>query len=128
MSKIEVEGMRKLQGEVVVQGSKNAILPILSACVLNEGENILHGCPKIRDVSSMLEALSCAGAKMKWEDHTLILDTSAMHPEPLIENAGTMRSSVMLLGSFLGRFGKVIWDIQEGVGLEEDRLICMSRH
>lgn len=106
MSKIEVEGMHRLQGEVKVQGSKNAVLPILSACVLNEGETVLHGCPKIKDVSSMLEALSCAGAKIRWEDDALIIDTSVMQPVPFIEKAGNMRSSVMLLGSFLARFGK----------------------
>ena len=106
MSKIEVEGMHRLSGEVKIQGSKNSVLPILSACVLNEGETVLHGCPKIKDVSSMLEALKCAGAKIKWEGNTLYLDTSVMRPEPFIDKAGSMRSSVMLLGSFLGRFGK----------------------
>ncbi|MBR5583582.1 MAG: UDP-N-acetylglucosamine 1-carboxyvinyltransferase [Lachnospiraceae bacterium] len=106
MSRIEIEGMQRLQGEVTIQGSKNAVLPILSACVLNEGETILHGCPKIQDVFSMLEAIACAGAKYHWEDHTLILDTSVMHSAPLIEKAGSMRSSVMLLGSFLARFGR----------------------
>lgn len=108
MSKIEVEGMHRLSGEVKIQGSKNSVLPILSACVLNEGETVLHGCPKIKDVSSMLEALECAGAKIKWEGNNLYLDTSVMRPEPFIEKAGSMRSSVMLLGSFLGRFGKAI--------------------
>ena len=106
MSKIEVEGMHRLQGEVKIQGSKNAVLPILSACVLNEGETVLFNCPKIRDVSSMLEALSSAGAKTEWAGSNLYIDTSAMQPVPLIENAGCMRSSVMLLGSFLARFGK----------------------
>ena len=108
MSRIEVEGMHRLQGEITIQGSKNSVLPILSACVLNEGESILHNCPKIKDVSSMLEALAGAGAKVKWEGNTLCLDTSVMRPEPVIEKAGSMRSSVMLLGSFLGRFGKAI--------------------
>ena len=106
MSRIEIEGMHRLEGELIIQGSKNAVLPILSACVLNEGETILHGCPKIKDVFSMLEALSLAGAKYYWEDHTLIIDTSVMHSAPFIEKAGSMRSSVMLLGSFLARFGK----------------------
>ena len=106
MDRIEIEGMHRLQGEITIQGSKNAVLPILSACVLNEGETILHGCPKIRDVFSMLEALKCAGADYYWEGHTLYLDTSSMKPEPLIEKAGCMRSSVMLLGSFIGRFGR----------------------
>ena len=106
MAKIEVEGMHRLKGEVAVQGSKNAVLPILSACVLNEGETILHGCPKIKDVFSMLEALEGAGAKVNWEGSTLIINTSCMQPQPFIEKAGCMRSSVMFLGSFLGRFGR----------------------
>ena len=75
MSRIEVEGMHRLQGDLKIQGSKNAVLPILSACVLNEGETILHNCPKIKDVSSMLEALMCAGAKVKWDGNTLWMDT-----------------------------------------------------
>ena len=108
METIKVEGMHRLQGEVTIQGSKNAVLPILSACVLNKGETILYGCPKISDVFSMLELLESAGAKVKWEDHVLIMDTSEMKNVPLIEKAGCMRSSVMLLGSFLARFGKVV--------------------
>ena len=108
MHKIEVEGMHRLQGETVIQGSKNAVLPIMSACVLNEGETILHGCPKIQDVFSMLEVLESAGAKYHWEKDVLILNTAGMKSVPLIEKAGCMRSSVMLLGSFLARFGKAV--------------------
>ena len=106
MSRIEVEGMHRLQGEVRIQGSKNAVLPIISACVLNEGETVLYNCPKIRDVSSMLEALTIAGAKITWEKNALYINTKTMRSVPFIEKAGSMRSSVMLLGSFLGRFGK----------------------
>ena len=108
MGKIKVEGMRKLYGETEIQGSKNAALPILSACVLNEGETILHGCPKIRDVFAMLEILESTGAKIKWEADTLILDTTVMKMVPIIEKAGCMRSSVMFLGSFLARFQKAV--------------------
>lgn len=107
LSKIEVEGMHRLQGEIKIQGSKNAALPILSASVLNEGITILHGCPRITDVFSMLEALECSGAKTSWEKDTLTIDTKTMNPEPFVEKASAMRSSVMLLGSFLARFGKV---------------------
>lgn len=107
MKKIEVEGMHRLNGEVRVQGSKNAVLPILSACVLSQGETILHGCPKIRDVAAMLEVLRHAGASIHWEeDGTLVVNTSAMRPVPLLENTKATRSSVMLLGSFIARFGR----------------------
>ena len=108
MNKIEVEGMQKLYGEVKVQGSKNAALPILSACVLNEGETVLHGCPRIQDVFTMLEVLEMAGAKIRWEEDSLILNTSVMKMVPFIEKAGCMRSSIMLLGSFLARFQKAV--------------------
>lgn len=105
-NQIEVEGLHRLEGEAKIQGSKNAVLPILSACVLNRGETILHGCPRILDVFSMLEALECAGAAVSWEGNTLILNTADLKPVPFIEKAGRMRSSVMLLGSFLARFGR----------------------
>lgn len=108
MRKIEVEGMHRLQGEVDVQGSKNAVLPILSACVLNEGETVLRNCPKLKDVSSMLDTLSSAGAKIIWEGNTLFVNTISMKPVPLIKNAKASRSSIMLLGSFLARFGKAV--------------------
>jgi len=133
LRRIEVEGMHRLQGELTIQGSKNSVLPILSACVLNEGETVLHNCPRIKDVSSMLEALVCAGAKAKWEGNSLWLDTSVMKPEPFIEKAGSMRSSVMLLGSFLGRFGKAILGYPGGccigkrpIDLHEQTLAAMG--
>lgn len=108
MNRIEVEGKQKLYGEIKIQGSKNSVLPILSASVLNEGETILHGCPRILDVYSLLEALESAGAMIRWEDDTLVINTARMEPVPFIEKAGKLRSSVMLLGSFLGRFGKAV--------------------
>ena len=128
MSRIEVEGVHGLQGEVEVQGSKNAVLPILSACVLNEGENILHGCPKIRDVSSMLEALECAGAKIVWEGNTLILDTSVMHPEPLLKKRDVCVLLLCCWGASWGALGKRHWVIRVAVVLANVPLICMNRH
>lgn len=133
MSKIEVEGMHRLCGEVTVQGSKNAILPILSACVLNEGTTVLHHCPKLKDVDAMLEALSGAGAKVRWEGHTLSIDTSGVQSVPLIENAGASRSSIMLLGSFLARFKKAVIGYPGGcsigkrpIDLHEETLYAMG--
>lgn len=108
MSRIEVEGMHRLHGEITVQGSKNAVLPILSACVLSEGTTVLHHCPRLKDVDVMLETLSAAGAKVRWEGHTLCIDTSGVQSVPLIKNAGATRSSIMLLGSFLARFGEAV--------------------
>ena len=43
-----------MQGELLVQGSKNAALPILAAAVLADGIFVLHHCPEISDVDHML--------------------------------------------------------------------------
>ena len=37
MSEIHVRGLRALQGEVLIQGSKNAVLPMMAAAVLHKG-------------------------------------------------------------------------------------------
>lgn len=50
-----------MQGELLVQGSKNAALPILAAAVLADGIFVLHHCPEISDVDHMLELLQTAG-------------------------------------------------------------------
>lgn len=107
-NELYVKGPQRMQGELLVQGSKNAALPILAATLLGEGVFILHHCPKISDVEHMLELLTDAGCLVRWEGHMLIVDTRA----PLKyrvngSGAGKMRSTVTLLGSMIGRMHRV---------------------
>ncbi len=48
-----------------IQGSKNAVLPILSAALLNPGTTVLHDCPEIADVTAMGELLKGFGCTVK---------------------------------------------------------------
>ncbi|NMB98454.1 MAG: UDP-N-acetylglucosamine 1-carboxyvinyltransferase, partial [Clostridiaceae bacterium] len=50
MAFIEINGGKQLSGEVNIQGSKNAVLPILAATVLINGIVKLNNCPRILDV------------------------------------------------------------------------------
>ena len=52
---LEIEGGSPLCGEVRIQGSKNAVLPILSAALQCPGTTVIDNCPDISDVASMLE-------------------------------------------------------------------------
>lgn len=107
MNKIEILGGKPLQGVVTVQGSKNAVLPILSASILNKGITVLHGCPKILDVLFMIEILKEIGCKIKWREDSLEIDASQIISSEISkEFAQKMRSSVMLFGSLLARTGK----------------------
>ncbi|MBL8992573.1 MAG: UDP-N-acetylglucosamine 1-carboxyvinyltransferase, partial [Spirochaetia bacterium] len=48
MNKYVVEGGKKLQGDVVISGSKNAALPILAATLLTDEEVILKNVPVLK--------------------------------------------------------------------------------
>lgn len=107
LDKIHITGGVPLHGSVRIQGSKNAVLPMMAAAVLYPGVSILRGCPKIADVFCMEEILQTLGAKTWWQDHELYLDCSKVE-KTVIPGFYTekMRSSVILLGALLGRFGK----------------------
>ena len=77
-NKLYIRGPQRIQGELLVQGSKNAALPILAATLLGKGIFILHHCPQISDVEHMLELLIDAGCKVHWEGHMLIIDTRTL--------------------------------------------------
>lgn len=108
MSKFIINGGPKINGEIDVNGAKNAVLPILAATILNEGTSIIHHCPKIQDVYTMLEILEIVGAKVSWEDHSVIIDTSSIDSFNIPENlVRKMRSSIILMGAFLSKYREV---------------------
>lgn len=108
MKQIYIRGGVPLSGQVRIQGSKNAALPILAATLLTKGEHQIKNCPKIADVYYMLELISSQGVQYYWQGRDLYLDTRQLTPGPLKEKKeGTMRSSIFLLGAMLGRFGEV---------------------
>ena len=73
--RIFIEGGHKLKGNVQIQGSKNAALPMMAASLLHRGVSVLKGCPRIADVFCMEEILQNLGAVTWWEDHDLYLES-----------------------------------------------------
>lgn len=108
MGKIIIIGGNKLKGELVVDGSKNAVLPILAATVLNGGINIIRNCPLLKDVEMMIEILKKIGCRVKMEGSTIIIDSSTISSTEIPEDFATeMRSSIFLMGPMLARWKKV---------------------
>ena len=107
MDYLEIEGGSPLCGEVRIQGSKNAVLPILCAALESPGVTVLENCPDISDVGAMLEILKGYGCRARREGSRLVLDAGSLHSGRAPEDyAGMMRSSIMLLGSLLARLGE----------------------
>lgn len=105
MGKYIINGGAKLQGELYVNGGKNAILPIMAATILNEGENIIHNCPKISDLFITAEILNELGCDVKWDGRSIIVNSSNASRTVVSDKlVRKMRSSIVFLGSILGRF------------------------
>jgi len=110
MDKFVIYGKKKLSGSVEIDGSKNAVLPILAASLLlDKGQTIIENVPDLADVSTMVQVMEHLGAKVEkdWLSKRLSVDASGVNktvaPYELVRK---MRASFLVLGPLLGRFGK----------------------
>lgn len=107
MECVEIWGGKPLAGRIEIQGSKNAVLPILAGCILHSGITRIKYCPVIQDVFDTIALLETLGCKVWWEEHTLAVDASYIQGWKVPENlASRMRSSILFLGALLGRMGR----------------------
>lgn len=108
MDKLIVKGGNVLQGEVKISGAKNAVLPILAASILVDGDFTVANIPHLRDVTTKIELLNQLGSQVTiCDDKRIKLNTNGIHntvaPYDLVR---TMRASILVLGPLLARFGK----------------------
>jgi UDP-N-acetylglucosamine 1-carboxyvinyltransferase len=107
LDKFIIKGGKPLTGKVEISGSKNAALPIMVATLLSPGKYTIGNVPRLRDVRTMAHLLRIVGAKIEFENHSLIIDTTqADFPEAPYELVKTMRASIYVLGPLLARFKK----------------------
>ena len=110
MEKLIVKGKRKLSGIIKISGSKNATLPILAASILSDKKIEIKNIPTVKDVLTMTELLKHVGSNvkiLKKEKKILINNKNkklkTIAPYSFVK---TMRAGVIVLGSFLSRFGR----------------------
>ncbi|HYM49784.1 MAG TPA: UDP-N-acetylglucosamine 1-carboxyvinyltransferase [Candidatus Limnocylindrales bacterium] len=108
MAQLLIEGGSRLSGRLQTSGSKNAVLPILAACLLTDEECRLKNVPRIEDVVTMANLLSGMGVQIRWLDgHQLSVDASQLgRAEVLAGLATKMRASFLLMGPLLARRGE----------------------
>ncbi len=105
MDKLIIDGGKALNGEVVISGAKNAVLPIMAATILTPGIFRLTNVPKLRDTFTMKKLLEMVGAKVNFENNVMDIDTvECNNPVAPYNLVKTMRASFYVLGPFLSRF------------------------
>ena len=107
MNKLLIQGGSTLQGEIRISGAKNAVLPILAATLLAEGTAVVENVPHLQDVTTTVSLLVSMGVSVII-DETMSIEidnstiTTQVAPYELVR---TMRSSILVLGPLLARYG-----------------------
>ena len=107
MQKIEINGGRKLQGEVTVSGAKNAALPLLASALLVAGKVEFSNIPDLMDIQSIQLLLKDLGAHVEGQDHEVTIDASGVYKVAAeYDLVRKMRASILVLGPLVARFGQ----------------------
>jgi len=108
MAKIVISGGIPLNGEVWISGAKNAVLPILAACLLADEPVTIGNVPHLHDVTTTMELLGQMGAQITVDERMKIhVDPRSTErffaPYDLVK---TMRASIVVLGPLVARYGQ----------------------
>jgi UDP-N-acetylglucosamine 1-carboxyvinyltransferase len=108
VAKIVINGGEALNGDVWVSGAKNAVLPILAACLLADEPVTIGNVPHLHDVTTTMELLGQMGVEL------IIDERMKIHVDPRpakryfapYDLVKTMRASILVLGPLVARFGE----------------------
>tara|TARA_B100000579_G_scaffold434914_1_gene456912 strand:- start:12663 stop:13916 length:1254 start_codon:yes stop_codon:yes gene_type:complete len=109
MQKLLIKGKKKISGNIIISGSKNAALPILAASILAK-KVIINNVPAVKDVFTMITLLTSIGLKIlvnKKKNSVKILNVNdklvTIAPYKFVK---TMRAGVLVLGPLLAKYKK----------------------
>ena len=102
-------GNTKLEGTVKIEGSKNAVLPILAATLLSEeGVTTLKNVPILSDVFTMNQVIKHLNVAIDFDEDANEVTIDATQPlgiEANYEYVSKMRASIVVMGPLLARNG-----------------------
>ena len=107
MDRFVIEGGRRLDGTVRINGSKNAALPLMAAGLLTDQPVTFRGVPDLADIGNMRRLLSELGTDISVDGNAetmRVTDDSESHAR--YDIVRTMRASICVLGPLLAARGK----------------------
>ncbi len=111
MNNILIEGGTRVKGKVKISGNKNAVLPMIAACLLTDEEVILNNVPDIVDLRVMLEIAAEIGIESTFADNRLSLRAKDVRTTSLSrESCSRVRTSILFAGPLAVRAGSAeLW-------------------
>ncbi len=108
MSTLVITGPSTLSGTVTVAGAKNSAVTALAACLLSDQPTTVKNLPDVEDIRRLREILERIGVKVTEGPDGVALDTAGISYDGTLPPDLTpkLRSSNLLIGPLLARFGK----------------------
>jgi UDP-N-acetylglucosamine 1-carboxyvinyltransferase len=101
-----INGGKTIGGTFLPRGNKNAVLPMLAACVLTDEPVVLRNVPLINDVRVMLELLGTLGVEVSLDGHAVTLCARGLQTTELDKAlCARVRTSILLAGPMAARHG-----------------------
>ena len=108
----------RLQGEVRISGSKNAVLPASAAGLLTNEKLNLTNIPIVKDVTTILTLMKQLGAEYDIQGNSLAVQVRDItSDEAAYELVRAMRASILVLGPLLARYGKAVVALPGGCAI-----------
>ena len=116
VDKFIIKGGKRLHGEVVISGAKNAAVAIIPAVAMAESPCRIENVPNISDVKLSARILTEMGATVRWlGKNTVEIDPTTIHTNVVPSELGRkMRGSYYNIGALLGRCSKAIVPLPGG--------------
>jgi UDP-N-acetylglucosamine 1-carboxyvinyltransferase len=108
MSYFEINGGKKLSGEIEVKGAKNAALKAVAAALLSREKWTITNFPFIEDTNRILEMVEDLGVKVTRGKGKVEIEAKTIAKKSLDKLlTKKLRASIILAGPILARNGKV---------------------
>ena len=108
MKKYIINGGVPLNGEVEINGSKNAALPILAATLLTEDCCKIFNVPNLLDIGNMCDLLNCLGCRITAKKNVYEIYAGDLQSDVMsYETVNKLRASFLVVGPLLARTGRV---------------------
>jgi UDP-N-acetylglucosamine 1-carboxyvinyltransferase len=112
MESFIIEGGHPLKGTITPQGAKNEALQVICASLLTEDEVRIQNIPDILDVNNLIQLLKDIGVTVTRKSRNDYifkaghLNLDYLASDEFVKKCASLRGSVLMIGTLLGRFGK----------------------
>ena len=117
MDKFLINGPCRIKGQINIQGSKNAALPILASTLLFDNAVVIENLPRVKDIDTMLNLLKSLGSKIQIYNNKKTVRISRIKNSKYLASYSlvkTMRAGILVLGPMISKYHKSITSLPGG--------------